>query len=101
MNDHKDVSKIQEVLQKHHLKVNTDKTEYTLVRRDEEAWKSSKKVGSLLGDKEDIQRRKDLSMTSLNRLNKIWYSNNRVKIQTKLEIYKTLTKSILLYNCGT
>ena len=55
---YRDVDKIQEVLYRHHLKVNIDKTEYATIKRDLDDWKKSKKVRSLLWNKEDIQRRK-------------------------------------------
>ncbi|RUS68769.1 hypothetical protein EGW08_023468 [Elysia chlorotica] len=35
------------------LKVNIAKTEKTLLSKNEDAWRSTKKVGSLMGDKED------------------------------------------------
>ena len=54
------VKKIEDTLKVHKLKVNVDKTEYTSVRKHSEEWKTSKKVGSLLGSKEDIEHRKHL-----------------------------------------
>ena len=52
------MKKIEETLKVHKLKVNVDKTEHTSVRKHSEEWKTSKKVGSLLGSKEDIEHRK-------------------------------------------
>ena len=54
------MKKIEDTLKVHKLKVNVDKTEYTSVRKHSEEWKTSKKVGSLLGSKEDIEHRKHL-----------------------------------------
>ena len=56
-----DVDEVQQLFSSHNLKVNTEKTEKILLKRKEEGWKSSKKVGSLIGDKEDIEYRKQLS----------------------------------------
>ena len=50
---HRDVDDIQTKLKPHQLNVNTDKTEYTSIERlpvkDDESWRSIKKVGSLMG----------------------------------------------------
>ncbi|GFR72738.1 endonuclease-reverse transcriptase [Elysia marginata] len=92
---------IQKELADFRLNVNTNKTEYTLVQKDGEDWKKVKKVGSLLGDTEDIERRKQLSNLALQKLSSIWIRNDKVKQVTRLNLYRALVKSILLYNCGT
>ncbi|GFS23827.1 hypothetical protein ElyMa_003399800 [Elysia marginata] len=62
-----------------------------------------KKVGSLLGDTEDTERRKQLSNLALQKLSSIWIRNDKVKQVTRLNLYRALSlvKSILLCNCGT
>ena len=56
---------VQNILIEDNLKVNETKTEHTTIvrkeRKDEE-WRTVKKLGSLLGDSEDIARRKQLSI---------------------------------------
>ncbi|GFO26876.1 endonuclease-reverse transcriptase [Plakobranchus ocellatus] len=71
------------------------------VRKDSEDWKTTKKVGSLLGSKEDIEHRKHLSKIAFNKLTNIWKSGNKTKQKTKIKLYNSLVKSVLLYNCGT
>ncbi|GFS25539.1 endonuclease-reverse transcriptase [Elysia marginata] len=93
--------KIQNELADFRLNVNTNKTEYTLVQKDEEDWKKVKKVGSLLGDTEDIERRRQLSNLAPQKLSSIWIRNNKAKQVTRLNLYQALVKSILLYICGT
>ncbi|GFR93293.1 hypothetical protein ElyMa_000888600 [Elysia marginata] len=56
--DFVDVETIQKELADFRFNVNTNKTEYKLVQKDGEDWNKVKKVGSLLGDTEDIERRK-------------------------------------------
>ena len=103
--DHVDIKEIQAILAQYNLQVNEEKTEYTnLVRKNnviEEEWRTTKKVGSLLGDKEDIARRKTLSNVAFNKLYTIWIRKDKLKLSTRLRLYKTLVKPILLYNCGT
>ena len=56
-----------EILLKDNLKSNTLKTEHTQIERGNngtELWRNVKKLGSLLGDREDINRRKQLSIMS-------------------------------------
>ena len=56
--------KIGEILLRDNLKVNNSKTEQMEIFRGDrntERWRTVKKLGSVLGDTEDIQRRKQLS----------------------------------------
>ena len=74
--------KIGEILLRDNLKVNNSKTEQTEIFRGErntEQWMTVKKLGSLLGDTEDIQRRKQLSIASMNRLNHIWIRKDHIR----------------------
>ena len=102
MEEFSNVTNIQNELSKYYLNVNSSKTELTILERSEkEKWNEVKKVGSLLGDHEDIKRRKHLSTVSLHKLNSIWIRHDKVKLSTRLHLYKALVKSVLTYNCGT
>ena len=106
MKEHRDVTEIQEKLKPHQLNVNTDKTEYTIIQRftdkdQERQWRTTKKVGSLIGDVEDVNRRKSLSMVALNKINNVWIRKDKIKQATRIKLYNALSKSILTYNCGT
>ena len=98
---HKDITKVSEILKTFNLLVNNDKTEHTTLSRkksrQEEEWRKVKKVGSLLGDEEDIERRKQLATVAMNKLQPIWIKN-QVNQKTKMKLYRALVKSILLYN---
>ena len=103
--EHRDIDTVQSKLKPHQLNVNTDKTEYTDVERKgdkkEEEWRKTKKVGSLIGDEEDVARRKSLSIISMNKLTHVWIGRDKIRQSVKLLLYRALVKSILLYNCGT
>ena len=58
-------------------------------------------MGSLIGDVEDIERRKQLSNVALNKLKNIWIREDKIKRNIRIKLYKALVKSILTYNCGT
>ena len=58
-------------------------------------------MGSLIGDLEDVERRKQLSTAALNKLYHVRVIGNKLKTTTKIKLYKSLVKSILLYNCST
>ena len=60
-----------------------------------------KKVGSLIGDKKDVERRKQLSNAALYKLKNIWIEKDEINHNIKIKLYKALVKSILTYNCGT
>ena len=49
-----DIDAVQRTLHRQNLKVNIEKkTEKTSLSKNEDAWRSTKKVGSLMGDKEE------------------------------------------------
>ena len=85
----------------HNLQVNEDKTEYTIIKRgkkEDETWISVVKLASKLGDKEDIVHRKLLATIARRDNEDIW---RKKRLTTRLRLYETLVKSILLYNSGT
>ena len=96
-----DIAEVQKPLKKYKLLVNLDKTEQTTLPRSGKEYKNAKKVGTLIGDEEDINRRKRLSTAALTKLQNIWIKGDKVKRKTKIKLYRTLVKSILTYNCGT
>ena len=96
-----------DILLQQNLLVNNDKTENTTLERHpgkdsakKEDWRKVKKLGSLLGDREDIARRKQLSTTSLRKYNSMWI-RKKLKTKRRVKLYNSLVRSILLYNCGT
>ena len=96
--------KIGEILLRDNLKVNDSKTEQTEIFRGErntEQRRTVKKLGSLLGDTADIQRRKQLSIASMNRLNLIWIRKDHISEKLRLNLYRTLVKPVLMYNSST
>ncbi|GFS21075.1 endonuclease-reverse transcriptase [Elysia marginata] len=49
----------------------------------------------------DVQRRKQLSIAALAKLQNVWVRGDKLKKKTKLKLYRALVKSILTYNCST
>ena len=92
------------VLKNHNLKVNNDKTEHTIIKRErksEEKWRTVKKLGCLLGDSEEVKNRKQKASAAMENLKKVWYSRKNIKIDRKLKIYNALVLPRLTYNIGT
>ena len=85
--------------------MNEDKTEYTTVKKgskeEEREWRNMIKLGSKLGDLEDIQRRKELANIDLAKNDAICKKNWKTKLTTRIRLYEMLVKSVLLYNCWT
>ena len=96
-----DIAEVQNALKKYNLLVNADKTEQTTLSRSGKEYKNAKKVGTLIGDEEDINKRKHLSTAALEKLQNIWIKGDKVKRKTTIKLYRTLEKSVLTYNCGT
>ena len=101
---------VKEILARDNLLVNEDKTEDTVLRRGKhdrknkqtnEPWRDTIKLGSKLGDKEDIVRRKQLSCGKLVQMKKILKRKNVVRTEKKMKLYNSLVKSVLTYNACT
>ena len=55
----------------------------------------------MLGDEEDMERRRSLAAAAMGKMNKIWIRKDKISQKRKINLYRALVKSILLYNCGT
>jgi hypothetical protein len=64
------------IFKEFNLIVNADKKEETVIGHsdilDDQSWRNTKKLGSLLGVEEDVSRRIQLANQSLNSLEAIW-----------------------------
>ena len=69
--------------------------------RSSQRWKKVKKLGSLLGDEEDIERRKVLATASFKSLRLLWERKRVTSIETRIRAYNAFVLPVLLYNCGT
>ncbi len=103
-------TRVKPILAKSDLKVNEDKTEDTILRRAKhdrrnkttnEPWRETIKLGSKLGDKEDVRRRKNLSTGKLNQIKKILQNKKVVNLSKKMKLYIAIVKSVLTYNACT
>ena len=76
-----------DILLKDNLKGNTLKTEHTQTERennDTELWRNVKKLGSLLGNKEDINRGKQLSIINMNKYEASWIKKEHLNEQLRI-----------------
>ncbi|ETI38393.1 hypothetical protein F442_15732 [Phytophthora nicotianae P10297] len=93
--------------------MNISKTESTLLQRHirpseanrfsratEKTWRSTRKLGSLLEDTEDLTRRKILAAEALRRLWALWLLPHYTTNKTRIRLYNYYVLPILLYNCG-
>ena len=80
------------------LFVNCDKTEDNAVSRNGDIiWKNCKFLGSLLGNEEDIKRRKQLACAAF-RENKAVLCSSKVSLNIRKRVFVALVESIFLYN---
>ena len=94
------------ILEKWCLAMNSDKTELTTIRREtnkkEETWRNTKKLGTLLGDVEEMQRRKQLATIAQKNMWVIWSkNNNKISLQKRIMLYNAYIVPILTYNACT
>ena len=66
-----------------------------------ETWRNVKKIGCLLGNSEDIIRRKQLAKSSMKKLQAVWLRRDHISKEKRLKLFNYLVLSILLYNCST
>ena len=87
------------------LIVNVDKTEHGIIGHSDmnvdQAWRDMRKLGSLLGVEEDVNKRIKLATVSYNKLLALWKHPSLVSVNVRLLSYKAIVESVLLYNCGT
>lgn len=83
------------------LLVNVDKTDHTDMGVNNSEWKRTRKLGSLLGVEEDVDRRIQLAMHSFRSLDAVWKHGNCVAEHVRIHAYRAIVESVLLYNCGT
>ena len=93
----------EEIFAMYNPKISPAKTEFITIGSENthtECMSEIKKLGTLLDDEEEWNRRKVLSWQTLNKLEKIW-RNKIMKVEVKRLVYKTYVESILLYNSLT
>ena len=93
-------------ISRRNLQANPNKWERTKLApsasKDEKAdWRKTKKLGSLLGDEEDIERRKVLATVSFKSLRILWERRKVTSVSTRMRAYNAFVLPVLLYNCGT
>jgi len=89
------------ILEEWHLHVNRSKTEYTNVSRDNNEWRQVKKLGSLLGDSQDMQRRRILASATFKSMWNLWKQHSHIGLALRIRLYNAFVLPILLYNSGT
>ena len=88
-------------LAKEDLFVNDSKTEHTVIKKGNkvtEKWRTVTKLGSQLGDSEDISRRKQLSCAAMKSVKQLWVRRSLTSQAKRIGLYNSLVKSILSHN---
>ena len=101
-----------DVLQQWNLFVNDSKTEYTKIHvasktakgtdgkplRDNEPWRSSKLLGSLLCSNKDIDNRCSKGWQAFTKFEKVWLRGKKISLNRKLKLYEAQVVSVMMYN---
>ena len=87
------------------LRVNQSKTERTSICRSKdrvaEEWRRTRKLGSLIGDREDVARRIQLASVSFKKVWSMWMRGHIISESLRVRVYNAFILPILLYNSGT
>ena len=106
---------VKDVLLEWNLYVNESKTEFTNVylakqsdrdSKDQplannEPWRTSKTLGSLLCTEKDIVRRRILAEAAFKKFQKVWATGKKISLDRKLRLYDAQVVSVLLYNSNS
>ena len=86
------------VLKKNSLTANGDKWNRQAYSYEEDKWRKSKVLGSLMGDEEDVVKRMALATVQFKSLEKVW---GRVKsLKSRMNAYNAFVLHVLLFNAG-
>ena len=58
-------------------------------------------LGSLLGEAEDVARRKQLANVAFRKLSTVWFRRSRIRLPLRLRLYESFVVPVLTYNMGT
>ena len=87
------------------LQLNAANTERTSVSRQvdraHEPWRTTRKLGSLLGDAEDVARRMQLANVSFHKMWTVWFRGAQISLPLRLRLYSAFVLPVLTYNMGT
>ena len=93
------------IFKEFNLLVNVDKTERTIIGHSDlvadQSWHNTRKLGSLLGVEEDVNKRIRLALQALYGLEAMWKHHHLVAQKIRVLAYRAIVESVLLYNCGT
>ena len=70
------------------------------VHRGKEKWRTTKSLGSLLGDPEDIKNRMCLAAAAFRQHVKIWPRRHLASLRRRMRIYNVFVLPVLCYNLG-
>ena len=91
-------TKAPQKLKENNLLVNEDKTEeFEVTRKGNTDWKNCKLLGSLLGNTEDIKRRKQLASAAFASNKKVLCSKE-ISLRIRIRVFVALISSVFLYN---
>ena len=87
------------------LQINAAKLERTSVRRHaditNENWQKTRKLGSLLGESEDLARRMQLANVAFHKLWTVWFRGAQISLNLRLRLHSAFVLPVLTYNMGT
>ena len=66
-----------------------------------ESWRTTRKLGSLLGDAEDVTRRMQLANVSFHKMWTVSFRGAQISLLLRLRLYSAFVLPVLTYNMGT
>ena len=85
----------------YNLIVNEDKTEWTTLSKSNRAWEKVRKLGALLGDREDMHRRANQGIGMYASMNRLWRQTRLVNVKLRMYMFRSCIEPCFTYACGT
>ena len=84
-----------------YLIANAEKTEWVEYSPDNLEWRETRKLGSKLGESEDMHRRANLAAGMYASMDRLWRQHRLVNLKVRMQMFRNYVEPCFTYACGT
>lgn len=83
------------------LIANAEKTEWTEYCHESERWRTTRKLGSRIGETEDMHHRANQAAGMYASMDKLWRQHKLVNTKIRMQMFRNYVEPCFTYACGT